>query len=129
MTDDVAVRAERLRVLLALHQGGDTLGAEGCKEAFRAGLGPVSELDLELMATMEPEDHALGLACYAIEADLRRRGWAALEWLAAVLPEPNIEAALETLSRQQLVELVRAVRDLGWIGPAPGEADERPAAE
>src|SRR4051794_30694910 len=119
MTEPPEVRAERLRVLLALHQGGDSLGADGCKEAFRAGLGPVSEEDLELMATMEPEDHALGLACYAIEAELRRRGWAALEWLAAVLPEPNIGAALDTLSREQLVELIRAVRELGWIGPAP----------
>lgn len=124
MTDSPELRAERLRVLLELHQGADSLGSEGCQEAFRAGLGPTSDEDLNLIETATDEDRQLGLACFGIEAELRRRGWAALEWLGAILPEPDINAALDGMSREQLVELVRAVRELGWIGPAPVESDE-----
>lgn len=119
---NVEVRAERLRVLLALHQGGDTLGAEGCKEAFLVGLGPTAPEDLDLMDEISPDDDALAFACFAIEADLRQRGWEALERLASLLPVPNLNAAVIELPPRERAELVEAALILGWRGepPKPG---------
>lgn len=121
MAEDPQARAERLRVLLAFHQDADSLGAEACRAAFRAGLGPTSDEDMELMATMTDEEHQLGLACFEIEADLRGRGWAALERLAAVLAEPDINAAPDELPGEQIAALVKAVLTLGWRGTPPSE--------
>jgi hypothetical protein len=112
--DDLRARAEHLRVLLAIHQGGDSLGVDGLKQALDAGLDTLSRNDLELMDDLTPEDHALAKACYQIEADMRRRGWDALERLAALLPKPDVSAALAELPIEQIAEVVSAMLELGW---------------
>jgi hypothetical protein len=124
MSEPTEVRAERLRVLLALHQGADSLGSEGCKEAFRAGLGPTSGEDLALINSATDEDKQLGLACFAVERDLRRRGWNALERLAVLLDGYDVNATMEAVSREHALALGRVVRELGWIGAPPAEGDD-----
>ena len=114
MSGSVRVRAERLRVLLAMHQGADSLGPDGVREAFRAGLDGLSRNDLALMDEFTHEDHTLGLACFEIEADLRRRGWVALESLGALLPGADFIAALAELPDDELIEAVRAMLELDW---------------
>jgi hypothetical protein len=114
MSDSVRVRAEHLRVLLAMHQGADSLGVDGVREAFRAGLDGLSRNDFTLMDDFTVEDHALAQACFAIEADMRRRGWDALERLGALLPDADLNVALAELPDDLLIEAVRALLELGW---------------
>ena len=109
----IRVRAECLRVLLAMHQGADSLGVDGVREAFKAGLDGLSRTDLARMDDLTPEDHALAQACFAIEADMRRRGWDALERLGALLPEADL-GALPELPDDQMIEFVQALLELGW---------------
>lgn len=65
-------------------------------------------------------DFDLANACLALEAERRRRQWAALERL---LPHLVIrDGALEWPGeRSGLVSAVRSALEVGWFGPAPSE--------
>src|SRR4051794_9489268 len=107
MSDDAAERAQRLDAALAVW------------ESTRVGYAECSPEAAELLNDASDDDFALWSACAELEGELRRREWGALERLAAVLNDPQRDGArdmLDGLTREQGLDVIRAARDLGWLG-------------
>lgn len=114
---DVAVRADRLGVILAVCSGephlpgGDVL-LHGPTRLTRYG-----HLLLQTGAT--PDDLALANACLELEGELRERGYHCLERLCA-LAAGRTGALDDRLRSLPLSEFAAAAYDLialGWVGP------------
>lgn len=112
MSDSPELRAQRLDAALATW------------ESTRVGFADCSPEVAALIADGSDEDAALWVACAEFEAELRRRGWDALERISALLNDPERDGArdmLDGLTREQALDVVRAARDLGWLGTPPSE--------
>jgi hypothetical protein len=111
---DSAARAQRLDAALAIW------------DSVRVGFAHSSPEVVAFLDAASDEDVALWTACAELESDLRRRGWDALERIAALMNDPERDGArdmLDGLTREQAVDVIRAARDLGWLGTPPSEDD------
>jgi hypothetical protein len=136
--DDLALRTQRLRILLELNAGTHVLGQRGCQEALRAGLARVEPGDIDTLVDMTPDDRALGLACCSLEGELRERQWRALERFLFLAPGADgIEVTrpageeehddLGSLIDEEFGEVLREALTLGWVRfPSGGLGEPSP---
>lgn len=111
MREQTELRAERLRVTMCVL---DVL------EDFNAGMYPEAALllpveDVGLFQTGSTEDRSLALSCLAVERDLRRREWGAVEALLAAIPPGGDLENIYHLPAVQALPALRAASECGWL--------------
>jgi hypothetical protein len=113
-TEQVELRAERLRVALQLLDISDDMNA---------GLYPeprplFRQHDLALARTLSSRDRALAQACLDVERGMRRREWVALEALLPAIPPGGEICDIYDLPADQAVPALRAAQACGWLREA-----------
>lgn len=110
-TEQVELRAERLRVALQLLDISDDMNA---------GLYPeprplFRQHDLALARTLSSRDRALAQACLDLERDMRRREWEGLEGVLGAIPPGGDVSDIYDLPAAQAIPALRAAQVCGWL--------------
>ncbi|WP_217915418.1 hypothetical protein [Miltoncostaea marina] len=112
--DEVALRAERLRVLYVVN------GAEAELDAREAPLPALSEREQRLMMEATEEDLALAAEVIGAARWQRRVQWYALEILLGYLqPGERPWEAFERLENEERRYFLKLLAASGWWKPAP----------
>jgi hypothetical protein len=112
--DNPTVRAERLRVVLALCDGMPYLDP---REAAQAGLSSVSPAEVALVERVSQDDLALANACLEIEQELRERTYSAAERLLAVAAgrSGRLDERILALPEREAIRAMCDLYELGWV--------------
>jgi hypothetical protein len=108
------VRAERLRVVLALCDGMPYIDP---REAAQHGLPPSSPAEVRLLEDVTEADLALVNACLEIEQELRQRTYAAAERVLAYAAggSGKLDKRILTLPEREAIRAMCDLYELGWI--------------
>lgn len=111
------VRAESLRVLLALGSGAPHLNPV---ESLELGLPRLDVSDVGALELADDQDLALMNACRITEYELRERAYAALERLLAYanMGDGDLSARLLALPLRPFADAAACLYELGWVTPA-----------
>ncbi len=113
-----ALRAERLRVVLEQFQGVPAL-----EPAEAICLTPLTAWGAVCAEAFTDEDLALASSALSLEAELRERGWAAVERLGALVAgmSGSVQERVLALDGAEFARAASCVVALGWLdGEEPG---------
>ncbi len=115
-TEQVELRAERLRVAIQLLDISDDMNA---------GLYPeprplFRRHDLALARTTTSLDRALAQACLDLDRDMRRREWEGLEALLAAIPPGGDLGDIYDLPADKALPALHAAQAWGWLQEGGG---------
>jgi hypothetical protein len=110
LADDLAIRAERLRVVLDLACGLPTLDVAQVA-SYATPMSP------EIAASVNAEDLALASAVLTVEHELREEGWEALERLGAAVAGTHgeLDVRVLALGNAEFVNAASVLITLGWV--------------
>jgi hypothetical protein len=111
------VRAKALQALLVL---GDALRHEPLEQAWRTSVPQLYPCEIAALELADDDDLALANACLEVEAELRRKEFAAVEGIMGCLPSPtsgegSLDYRLRKLSMPDFARAASGLIDAGWV--------------